>query len=369
VPSIRVLVVDDAVVIRRMLTDILTEDPDIEVVGTAPNGRIAMAKVKQVNPDILTLDVEMPEMDGLQTLRALRAEGHRQPVIMFSTMTEKAAATTLDALAAGASDYVTKPANVGSVVEAKQRVREQLIPKIKALSPNVVAPRHAPRLTRPATTATTSRPAPVPPQAAQQAAAGRVDCVAIGVSTGGPNALTTLFRALPSNFPVPIVMVQHMPPVFTQQLAVRLSSVSTLEVCEGATGRQLRPGHAALAPGDNHMEVVRTGGNVILQLHKGPPENSCRPATDVLFRSVAAVYGPRALAVVLTGMGYDGLNGVRHITERGGRAIVQDRASSVVWGMPGAVAEAGLADRILPLDGISGEIVRRVQVGRGAAVR
>ena len=366
-PSIRVLVVDDAVVIRRILTDILAEDPDIEVVGTAPNGRIAMAKVKQVNPDILTLDVEMPEMDGLQTLRALRAEGHRQPVIMFSTMTEKAAATTLDALAAGASDYVTKPANVGSVVEAKQRVREQLIPKIKALSPNIVAPRPAPRMARPAATATTSSAAP--PPASQQAAAGRVDCVAIGVSTGGPNALTTLFRALPSNFPVPIVMVQHMPPVFTHQLAVRLSSVSTLDVREGATGTHLQPGHAALAPGDNHMEVVRAGGNVSLQLHKGPPENSCRPATDVLFRSVAAVYGPRALAVVLTGMGYDGLNGVRHITERGGRAIVQDRATSVVWGMPGAVAEAGLADHILPLDDISGEIVRRVRVGRSAAVR
>jgi two-component system chemotaxis response regulator CheB len=363
-PKIRVLVVDDAVVIRRILSDVLDDDPDIEVAGTAANGRIALAKLTQVNPDIITLDVEMPEMDGLTTLRTLRATGHKQPVIMFSTLTEKAATTTLDALAAGASDYVTKPANVGSVVEAKQRVREQLIPKIKALSTGIVLP-HAPPPRQPlpvGLTAGALRPRPA-------GTGALIDCVAIGVSTGGPNALTTLFRQLPGDLAVPIVMVQHMPPVFTRQLAERLSAVSAIRVTEGEPGMQLRAGHAVLAPGDYHMEVVRHGPEVRIKLHQGPPENSCRPAADVLFRSVATTYGGHSLAVVLTGMGYDGLRGVQHMRERGSSVIAQDRATSVVWGMPGAVAEAGLADSIVPLDQISTEVVRRVMASRGAALR
>ena len=360
VPKIRVLVVDDAVVIRRILSDVLEDDPDIEVAGTAANGRIALAKLTQVNPDIVILDVEMPEVDGLTTLRTMRANGHKQPVIMFSTLTEKAATTTLDALAAGASDYVTKPANVGSVVEAKQRVREQLIPKIKALSTGILLPQPPPRRVAPATvSAAAPRPRP---------AGARIDCIAIGVSTGGPNALTALFRQLPGDLAAPIVMVQHMPPVFTRQLADRLSAVSPITVTEGEPGVPLRPGHAVLAPGDHHMEVVRHGIEVRVRLHQGPPENSCRPAADVLFRSVAATYGANTLAVVLTGMGFDGLRGVQHIRERGGSVIVQDRATSVVWGMPGAVAEAGLADKVLPLDLISTELVRRVGAGRSAGL-
>jgi two-component system chemotaxis response regulator CheB len=290
----------------------------------------------------------------------MRASGHKQPVIMFSTLTEKAATTTLDALAAGASDYVTKPANVGSVVEAKQRVREQLIPKIKALSTGILPqpPRHV-------------SPAPVTAAAVRPRRAGgtRIDCITIGVSTGGPNALTALFRQLPGDLAAPIVMVQHMPPVFTRQLAERLSTVSPITVTEGEPGVPLRPGHAVLAPGDYHMEVVRHGIEVRIRLHQGPPENSCRPAADVLFRSVAATYGGNTLAVVLTGMGYDGLRGVEHIRERGGAVVVQDRATSVVWGMPGAVAESGLADAILPLEQIPTELVRRVMANRGASVR
>jgi two-component system, chemotaxis family, protein-glutamate methylesterase/glutaminase len=360
VPRIRVLVVDDAVVVRRILSDVLDEDPDIEVAGTAANGRIALAKLTQVNPDLVTLDVEMPEMDGLTTLRTMRSDGHKQPVIMFSTLTERAATTTLDALAAGASDYVTKPANVGSVVEAKQRVREQLIPKIKALSTGIVLPQPA----------RTVAPARVSAPDRQKGAGGtRIDCIAIGVSTGGPNALTALFRQLPGDLAAPIVMVQHMPPVFTRQLADRLSAVSALTVTEGEPGVQLRPGHAVLAPGDHHMEVVRQGIDVRVKLHQGPPENSCRPAADVLFRSVAATYGRNTLAVVLTGMGYDGLRGVEHIRERGGAVVVQDRATSVVWGMPGAVAESGLADAVLPLEQISSELVWRVMANRGTPVR
>jgi two-component system, chemotaxis family, protein-glutamate methylesterase/glutaminase len=360
VPRIRVLVVDDAVVVRRILSDVLEEDPDIEVAGTAANGRIALAKLTQVNPDLVTLDVEMPEMDGLTALRRMRADGHKQPVIMFSTLTERAATTTLDALAAGASDYVTKPANVGSVVEAKQRVREQLIPKIKALATGILPPQSA-RPMAPARAPAAGHP--------KQRGGTRIDCIAIGVSTGGPNALTALFRQLPGDLAAPIVMVQHMPPLFTRQLADRLSAVSALTVTEGEPGVQLRPGHAVLAPGDHHMEVVRQGIDVRIKLHQGPQENSCRPAADVLFRSVAATYGQNTLAVVLTGMGYDGLRGVEHIRERGGAVVVQDRATSVVWGMPGAVAESGLADAVLPLEQISSELVWRVMANRGAAVR
>ena len=355
----RVLIVDDSTVIRRLLSEALAGDPAIEVVGTAANGRIALAKVPQVNPDLVTLDVEMPELDGLATLRELRKTYPRLPVIMFSTLTDKGAVATLNALAAGASDYVTKPANVGSVTAGLQKVRDELIPKIRALCRlDETATPPTPRPKSPAFSPPASGPAagPAPP----------VEVVALGVSTGGPNALTELFRALPGDLPVPVLIVQHMPPVFTRYLAERLDAVSPLTVREAQAGDLIHPGGAWLAPGNYHMVVVRTGQGVAVQLHQGPPENSCRPAVDVLFRSVAEVYGAGALGVVLTGMGQDGLRGSEAIRHAGGRVLAQDQATSVVWGMPGAVAQAGLAERILPLEQIAGEIVRRVGTRRMA---
>lgn len=352
----RVLIVDDSTVIRRLLTAALSSDPAIEVAGTAANGRIALAKIPQVNPDLITLDVEMPELDGLATLRALRQDYPHLPVVMFSTLTDKGAVATLNALAAGASDYVTKPANIGSVTAGLQKVRDELIPKIHALC------RLDPPQTSPTSTPSRSgtRSSTTPPTTP-------VEVIALGVSTGGPNALTHIFQKLPADLPVPLLIVQHMPPLFTRYLAERLDAVSGLTVQEATAGQMLHPGGAWLAPGDFHLTVVRTPRGVMTQLHQGPPENSCRPAVDVLFRSVAEVYGPGTLAVVLTGMGQDGLRGCQAIRQAGGQVLAQDQATSVVWGMPGAVAQAGLAERILPLDQIAGELLRRTALSRRPA--
>jgi two-component system, chemotaxis family, protein-glutamate methylesterase/glutaminase len=367
--KIRVLIVDDSIVIRKLLTDALSAEPAIEVVGSAANGRIALDKLPQFSPDLVTLDVEMPEMDGLETLAVFRKTYPKLPVIMFSTLTQRGAGSTLEALALGASDYVTKPANVGSVSAGIQRIREELIPKIKALCGRVVGmERSAPAL--PARTATGNglatnlRTSPAGPRTVSQ----RVDIVAIGVSTGGPQALAALLPQLPTAFPVPIVVVQHMPAMFTKLLAERLATQSTIKVSEGVVGGILTAGKAWVAPGDYHMVLERKGTAICLRMHQGPPENSCRPAVDVLFRSVAEMYGPHVLGVVLTGMGQDGLRGCEAIKAAGGQIVVQDEASSVVWGMPGFVARAGLADTILPLNRLATEIIRRAEQPPGTIV-
>jgi two-component system chemotaxis response regulator CheB len=366
----RVLVVDDSVVMRRIVRESIESDPEMEVVGVAANGRIALAMVEQYTIDAITLDIEMPEMDGLQTLRELRARGVKTPVIMFSTLTERGALATLDALAAGADDYVAKPANVGSVQDSMSRIRLEVIPKIKALCwkskgcrpPASAEPRkkQADTLHSAIATAPTSPAvAHVPPIAEQ-----RVDIVAIGTSTGGPNALAEVIPHLPASLLAPVVIVQHMPPTFTRFLAERLTTASSLVVQEGVSGALVERGRAWIAPGDFHMNLRRDDRAIRLGVFQAAPENSCRPSVDVLFRSVAEVFGRNALAVVMTGMGQDGLRGCELIKEANGQVIVQDEASSVVWGMPGYVAKAGLADSILPLTEIADEIVRRVHRGR-----
>lgn len=355
---IRVLVVDDSVVVRRIVTDVLTADPDIEVVGTAANGRLALAKLTQLAPDLVTLDIEMPELDGLATLVELRKTHPRLPVIMFSTLTERAASATLDALARGASDYVTKPANVGSVALAKDRIREELIPKIKALCGRGVTRRPVPP---PVRSVTPGAPAA---KLAPRVLPVRVDALVIGVSTGGPNALASIIPRLPAGYPLPVAIVQHMPPIFTRFLAERLDASSGLAVREGEEGAVFEPGVVWIAPGNYHMTLRRDGDMVRLALNQDPPENSCRPAADPLFRSAADLYGNRTLGLVLTGMGHDGLRGSERIREAGGQVLAQDEATSVVWGMPGAVAGAGMADGIFPLESIAAELIQRAQTGR-----
>jgi two-component system chemotaxis response regulator CheB len=355
--KIRVLVVDDSVVIRRLLSDVLSQDPDIELAGVAANGRLALAKLPQVNPDVVTLDIEMPELDGLGTLPELRKNYPKLPVIMFSTLTERGALATLDALSRGATDYVTKPANVGSVAAAIQSVKDQLIPKIKALCP-------------PAVPVAVNGPAPAAPRVPTERPACRTprrsDVVVIGSSTGGPQALTNVLTNLPANFPAPIVVVQHMPPVFTHHLAARLDQVCALSVREAKGNETLRSGEVLIAPGDYHLELRRQGTEVKTILHQGPPENSCRPAVDVLFRSAADVFGRNCQGVVLTGMGHDGHRGAERIVQAGGAVIAQDEATSVVWGMPRSVADAGLAERILPLSSIAPELLRLATAARPA---
>jgi two-component system chemotaxis response regulator CheB len=364
-PPIRIMVVDDSVVIRRILKDAFAEVADIEVVGYAANGKIALMKLPQIQPDLITLDVEMPEMDGFGFLRELAKLGRRPPVIMFSTLTAQGAVATLDALALGASDYVGKPANVGSVTESIQRIRDELLPKIRALCPRPSSAVRIGSLSLPSPRA----PAAPPPVAAPASVRpGVVRLLVIGCSTGGPNALIEVMPQLPENFPVPILIVQHMPKMFTKILAERLDDRCPLEVVEAREGDPLKPGRVYIAPGEHHMLVRGTMAPVV-GLNQDAQENYCRPAVDVLFRSVAELYGNGVLAVIMTGMGQDGLRGCEDIRRRGGQIVVQDEATSVVWGMPGAVARKGLADAVLPLNQIASEILRRTaRAGVGAAL-
>jgi len=355
-PAIRILVVDDSVVIRTVLCEALAMDAGIEVAGTAADGNIALAKIPQLNPDLITLDVEMPGKSGIETLIEIRKLYPKLPVIMFSTLTERGAAVTLDALSLGASDYVTKPSSTGSLEQTRAKIQAELIPKIKELC------RRAGNSTGFAARARAETPRIFAPRLGVPA---RVDVLAIGASTGGPNALAAVLPGLTKDFPVPIVIVQHMPPVFTRLLAERLNKQSSVTIREGEEGVALKPGEAWIAPGDFHMKVAKgEGKEVRLKMGQEPPENSCRPAVDVLFRSVAQTFGPNVLAVVLTGMGNDGVRGSEEVKAAGGQVVVQDEASSVVWGMPGQVVAAGWADGVYPLTEIAGEIERRVQANR-----
>jgi two-component system chemotaxis response regulator CheB len=414
----RVMLVDDAIVVRHILSDTLSKVEGIDVVGTAPDGVIALEKLPSLRPDVVVLDVEMPKMDGIETLAAIKQRHPGVKVIMFSTLTSRGASATMDALMQGADDYVTKPANVGSVAAAIDRINSELAPKIKALHgsrsggmnpgaapgpraglpgpppavPAAAAWRPAtPRGTTPVTghagapgAATPVPGAPAPsvarpfPNAAVPGLAPARPAIAvprvgmrsgpttkpqiltIAVSTGGPNALASLLPQLPGDLAVPIVIVQHIPPIFSKALADRLDAKCALSVSECVPGATIAPGQVWIAPGDFHMTLRRDGTNVKLETNQGPPENSCRPAADVLFRSVASVYGPATLGLVLTGMGSDGLKGAIQIVEAGGRIIAQDEATSVVWGMPGAVHGAGVVDSTLPLQQIAGEILARV---------
>lgn len=355
---IRVLIVDDSAVVRRQLSALLASDPEIAVAGTAGNGHLALARIAELKPDLITLDMEMPGMNGIETLVEIRKLYPRLPVIMFSAMTGPGASATVEALARGASDYATKP-SADSIERANEHIRHELIPKVKALC----AIRQPLRV-----------PAPAQVDSALAATAAtlvertmQIDVVAIGTSTGGPNALAALVPQFPREFPVPVVIVQHMPPTFTSLLTRRLDALTPLQVEEGKDGQKLEPGGIWVAPGDYHMTVSRKVSGCVLGLDQDAPENSCRPAVDVLFRSVAQAYGANVLAVVLTGMGADGTRGSAAIREAGGAVIAQDEASSVVWGMPGSVVAANLANRICPLNEIVPEIVRRVSFRRSAA--
>ena len=406
--TIRVLVVDDSAVVRKVVSSVLAAEDGIEVVGTANNGQVALERLEELKPDLVTLDVEMPVLDGVATVRRLRTRHPRLPVIMFSTLTERGARITVEALLAGANEYAAKPSKMGSMAEAMAQIRGDLVPRVRALC----APRTAPPPRQPDRTSPVGEPSPTqptqptqparptlmhrpvagvrrppqaaprrassprptpsrPPQRPRRAIPGRVDAVVVGSSTGGPNALAELLGAVPADLPVPMVIVQHMPPTFTRMLAERLDTVCPLSVQEAYDGAPVEPGRVWLAPGGRHLQV--RGEGTTLRLSDGPPENSCRPAVDVLFRSAAAAWGGGVLAVVLTGMGYDGLKGGEVIVAEGGHVLAQDEASSVVWGMPGAVAQAGVAETVAPVPQLAAEIARRTCAGRvlrpGAAVR
>lgn len=346
---IRVLIIDDSAVMCRLLTDVLAGDPLLQVAGTASNGVTGLGKIKELRPDLVILDIQMPIMDGLETLKILRTHHPKLPVIMFSSLTGRGSAATIEALSLGASDYVSKPAIGVPPSEVIERIGRELIPKIRSLVPGgrVLTP-------EPSASLLTQVPH----------LRRRVDVIAIGASTGGPNALNELLPHLPEHLPVPVLIVQHMPALFTHMLAERLHMLSQLSIHEAKDDDLLRPGHVYIAPGGYHMLIASGKQGPSISLNQNPPENSCRPSVDVLFRSVADAYAANALGLILTGMGSDGTAGARAIRDAGGELWAQDRDTSVVWGMPGSVVAAGCANRVCPLPQIAAEIVSRLAVGR-----
>ncbi len=342
---IRVLLVDDSATIRGLLSATLGADPDLKVVGAAVNGKMGVEMVATTTPDVVLLDVEMPVLDGIGALKEIRRIAPKLPVVMFSSLTERGAKTTLDALLAGANDYAAKPAGLAAE-EVTAKIREEVIAKIKAIVPR--------GMTHP-------RPTAAPPPARLAAPREPVRGIVIAVSTGGPTALAEVLPAFAKNCPVPVLIVQHMPAFFTAQLAERLTKLVGTPVREAADGMPLKSGDIVLAPGGRHLAVAANAAGLVAQLTDDPPENSCRPAADVLFRSAVRVWGGGTLGIVLTGMGRDGLAGSRAIVDAGGGVLVQDEFSSVVWGMPGEVARAGLADAVLPLAHLGAEVTLRLK--------
>lgn len=354
--TIRVMVVDDSTVIRGVLGRIIDAQPDMTVVSSAPNGRSALDLLRHRPVDVVLLDVEMPEMDGLAALPRILAENPGVRVLMASSLTQKGAQVTLNALSLGASDFIAKPSSRGAL--GLDAVAAELVQKIRAIvrrttTRTASVPVFA---ARPAAPAAHVEPAPLPfaPAATNRGEAPRI--VAIASSTGGPNALAAVLKAIPVDFPLPILITQHMPPAFTAALADRLARETGRPCREAQAGERIVAGRTYVAPGDHHMTVMTREREPVIRLDQGPPENHCRPAADPMLRSIASIYGPSALAVVLTGMGEDGCRGCAEIRRRGGRVVAQDEATSVVWGMPGAVVHAGLADAVLPLERIAPHI-------------
>jgi len=349
---IRVLVVDDSAVMRSLLRIILGACANIELVGMASDGPAGLEAVERMKPDLVLLDIEMPCMNGLEVLAEIRARGLDVKVIICSNLTRRGACTTLEALARGALDYVTKPSAQHGVREGIATLSRELLPKITALFParsgqSLIELPPVPPLVSP------GRPRI---RVALECPAPRV--LVVGVSTGGPAALETFLPALPADFPLPILVAQHMPRLFTALLAERLDGLCSLPVREVEPITQAEGGVAHLARGEWHMEAAGTPEHCLLRSTQGHPDEHCRPSVDLLFRSAASVYGAGVLSVILTGMGSDGLDGCRAVHAAGGRILVQDRQTSAVWGMPGVVVRAGLADQVLPLEAMAGEITR-----------
>jgi len=345
----QVLIVDDSVVVRGIVSKMLQEDGQIEVVNTAADGVIALAKLEQCEVDVILLDIEMPRMTGLEVLKKLRELRNRTPVVMFSSLTQRGASATIEALMLGAKDYVMKPggAFMTDANEGKRAIMEELIPKVK----------QAAQKTGVAHAAKTKSPPVLPIKNTKQKK--QIDAVLIGVSTGGPQALAKLIPKLGSDFPVPVIIVQHMPAAFTKHLSDRLTTDCGFPVSEAVHGQKLEAGTYVVAPGGFHLGVKRFASKVVVALNDRPAVNACKPSADVLFESAATAYSGNVLGVVLTGMGSDGTVGAKAIVQAGGSVIVQDEESSVVWGMPGSVVREGAADKVVPIDELASEILKR----------
>ena len=353
---VRVLIVDDSALVRRILTEVLTNVRGIEVVGTAGDAYVARDKIKQLDPDVLTLDVEMPKMDGLTFLRNLMRL-RPMPVIMVSSLTEHGAEITLDALSIGAVDYLPKPKI--DLAATLADYRDELVAKIKMAA-------HARVQTKETRPETPTTPAPIAPKLSADAVIAKAQpprrfrttdrIIAIGASTGGTEAIKDVLMRLPADTPG-IVIAQHIPKAFSTPFAKRMDSRCQMTVYEAEDGQQVLPGHVYIAPGDRHLLLMRDGARYVCKLDDGPPVNRHKPSVDVLFRSVAQQAGTNAIGVILTGMGRDGAAGLKEMREVGAPTIAQDESSSVVWGMPGAAVEIGAAAEILPLDDVGDRVL------------
>jgi two-component system, chemotaxis family, protein-glutamate methylesterase/glutaminase len=337
----RVMICDDSAVIRGAIARMLEADPDIRVVAKVSNGQLALQALDSARPDVLVLDIEMPVMDGMAALPLLLKADPGLRVIMASTLTTRGAEIAMRALRLGAADYLPKPTSVGA--QDDDLFRREIVQKVKGLA----------RMRRRAPAA-----ASPPPVASRPAPRLAPKLLAIGSSTGGPRALFTLVQGLGRTVNVPVVLTQHMPATFTPILADHITRLGALPCAEARDGEPLVPGRIFLAPGDKHLLIDGTR----LRLSSDPPENFCRPAVDPMLRSAASAFDGRVVVAMLTGMGQDGLEGTRRVVDGGGAAIAQDEATSVVWGMPGAIARAGLCHAVLPLPRIAGKILELLRV-------
>ena len=354
----RVLVVDDTSIFRRIISDALTGIPDVEVVGTASNGKLALARMEALAPDLITLDIEMPEMNGIEVLEAMRASGRKTSVIMLSSLTVKGGEMTMHALEAGAFDFITKPEG-RSREENLAHLRDSLRPMIQALARQ----REIRSLLKTNGAKATAVPGKTPAVPGAARAPGRTGSpiVLIGVSTGGPAALAEVLPAWPKKIGAPVFIVQHMPPLFTEALAQRLQTKSAIRVKEAQHGEVAQTDCVYLAPGGKQMKLTPGhNGAITVCITDDPPENACRPSVDYLFRSVALNFPGRSIAAILTGMGNDGTAGTRMLKRSGSFTIAQDEASCVVFGMPREAIQAGVIDSVVPLSQVAGAIVRAI---------
>jgi two-component system chemotaxis response regulator CheB len=363
--KIRVLVVDDSAVIRGLVTRWLSGEGDIEVVGAAVNGKDGVDHAEKFKPDLIILDMEMPVMDGVTALPAIRKVAPNARVIMASTLTQRGAEVTIKALAAGASDYIPKPD--ASQLAGTADYKRELLAKVRSLGARAVSAANRSQAYSMASLALSGARANAPPAPTLRVVTQKLipEAIFIGSSTGGPEALREVIEGLAGKLRVPVFITQHMPPMFTKILADHLTKQTKASVVEASDGLQAQPGVFYIAPGDRHMIISRHLSVTRINLSDAPPENFCRPAVDPMFRSAAETYGEKALAVILTGMGQDGLLGAKPLVTKGVQLIAQDEETSVVWGMPGAVARAGLATACKPITEIAPAILN---IMRGVSV-
>jgi len=360
--NIRALVVDDTIVYRKIVGDVLKEIPGVEVVGTANNGKIALSKIASLKPDLISLDIEMPEVNGIEVLQALKNHPKTPVVIMLSTLTQQGSEMTIKALELGAFDFVPKPAE-GKMAENMQKVKDSFLPIINA----VKRQKNTQFKIREAAHAKPLTPKnivhkPSSPTIEKSIIRSKSEIVGIGISTGGPNALTKMIPMLPADLKAPVLIVQHMPPMFTASLANSLNNKSNLEVKEAENGDTIEPGKILIAPGGKQMKIIAAADGVArkIKITDDPPENSCRPSADYLFRSIAQHYVGRSTGVIMTGMGSDGSKGLVQMKNNGSVVIAQNEETCTVYGMPKEPVESGIADRVVPLEKIAEEIVKTI---------